>query len=66
MLPWNLRQLISYFSHLLFIQSIYKKKHQENFATENAIYLLQRTIIQIANDNSIFHKEGIRNESNYS
>jgi hypothetical protein len=37
----------------------YKKKGQENFATGNAIYLLPRTIIQIANDNSIFHKEGI-------
>ena len=57
----RIHQLISYFSRLLFIQSIYKmeKKRQQNFATGNAIYLLPRTIIQIANDNSIFRKEGI-------
>jgi hypothetical protein len=42
-----------------FIQSIYKKKGKENFATGNAIYLLPMTIIQITNDNSIFRKEGI-------
>ena len=47
-----------FFLHLLFIQSIYKKKRKENFATGNAIYLLPRMIIQIANDNSIFRKEG--------
>jgi hypothetical protein len=37
------------------------KNCQENFATRNAIYfiLLPRTIFQIANDNSLFHKEGI-------
>ena len=57
----RIHQLISYFSRLLFIQSIYKmeEKRQQNFATGNAIYLLPRTIIQIANDNSIFRKEGI-------
>jgi hypothetical protein len=38
---------------------IYKmeKKRQQNFATGNAIYLLPRTIIQIANDNCLFRKE---------
>jgi hypothetical protein len=59
-LPWNLRPLISYFfcTYYLFNQFI-KKNRKENFATGNAIYLLPRMIIQIANDNSIFRKEGI-------
>jgi hypothetical protein len=45
--------------YYLFNQYIKWKKSQENFATGNAIYLLPRTIAQIANDNSIFRKEGI-------
>jgi hypothetical protein len=32
---------------------------RKTVATGNAIYPLPRTIIQITNDNSIFHREGI-------
>jgi hypothetical protein len=58
-LPWNLRQLISYFFALIILFNKFIKNRQENFATGNAIYPLPRTIIQITIDNSIFRKEGI-------
>jgi acyl-ACP thioesterase len=46
----RIHQLISYFSPLLFIQSIYKmeKKRQQNFATGNAIYVLLRNVLHLA------------------
>jgi hypothetical protein len=63
-LPWNLRQLISYFVALIIYSiNIYITNRQENFATGNAIYLLPRTIIQIANDNSFFRR-GNKNSLN--
>jgi hypothetical protein len=52
-LPWNLRQLISYFSHLLFIQSIYKKKPPGNHWNRKCY------IPTAKDDNSIFRKERI-------
>ena len=58
-LPWNLRQLISYFSELIIYSLNLLKTARKTFATGNAIYPLPMTIIQITNDNSIFHKEGI-------
>jgi hypothetical protein len=58
-LPWNLRQLISYFFALIIYSINLLKTARKTFATGNAIYLLPRTIIQITNDNSIFRKEGI-------
>jgi hypothetical protein len=59
MLPWNLRQLISYFFALIIYSINLLKAARKPFATGNAIYPLPRTIIQITNDNSIFRKEGI-------
>ena len=59
MLPWNLRQLISYFFTLIIYSINLLKTVRKTFATGNAIYPLPRTIIQITNDNSIFRKEGI-------
>ena len=65
MLPWNLRQLISYFFALIIYSINLLKTERKTFATGNAIYPLPRTIIQITNDNSIFRKEGIMcSESN--
>jgi hypothetical protein len=58
-LPWNLRQLISYFFALIIYSINLLKTARKTFATGNAIYPLPRTIIQITNDNSIFRKEGI-------
>jgi hypothetical protein len=58
-LPWNLRQLISYFFALIIYTINLLKTARKTFATGNAIYPLPRTIIQITNDNSIFRKEGI-------
>jgi hypothetical protein len=58
-LPWNLRQLISYFFALIIYSINLLKTVRKTFATGNAIYPLPRTIIQITNDNSIFRKEGI-------
>jgi hypothetical protein len=58
-LPWNLRQLISYFFALIIYSINLLKTIRKTFATGNAIYPLPRTIIQITNDNSIFRKEGI-------
>jgi hypothetical protein len=58
-LPWNLRQLISYFFTLIIYSINLLKTVRKTFATGNAIYPLPRTIIQITNDNSIFRKEGI-------
>ena len=60
MLPWNLRQLISYFFALNIYSINLLKTVRKTFATGNAIYPLPRTIIQITNDNSIFRKEGIK------
>ena len=59
MLPWNLRQLISYFFALIIYSINLLKTARKTFATGNAIYALPRTIIQITNANSIFRKEGI-------
>ena len=59
MLPWNLRQLISYFFALIIYSINLLKTARKTFATGNAIYPLPRTIIQITNDNSIFRKEGL-------
>ena len=59
MLPWNLRQLISYFFALIIYSINLLKTARKTFATGNAIYPLPRTIIEITNDNSIFRKEGI-------
>jgi hypothetical protein len=58
-LPWNLRQLISYFFAFIIYSINLLKTARKTFATGNAIYALPRTIIQITNANSIFHKEGI-------
>jgi hypothetical protein len=58
-LPWNLRQLISYFCALIIYSINLLKTSRKTFATGNAIYPLPRTIIQITNDNSIFRKERI-------
>jgi hypothetical protein len=58
-LPWNLRQLISYFFALIMYSINLLKTARKTFATGNAIYPLPRTTIQITNDNSIFRKEGI-------
>jgi hypothetical protein len=58
-LPWNLRQLISYFFALIIYLINLLKTARKTFATGNAIYPLPRTIIKITNDNSIFRKEGI-------
>jgi hypothetical protein len=58
-LPWNLRQLISYFFALINYPINLLKTARKTFATGNAIYSLPRTIIQITNNNSIFRKEGI-------
>ena len=58
-LPWNLRQLISYLFRAYYLFNQFIKNRQKAFATGNAIYPLPRTIIQITNDNSIFRKEGI-------
>jgi hypothetical protein len=58
-LPWNLRQLISYFFALIIYSINLLKTARKTFAFGNAIYPLPRTIIQITNDNSIFRKEGI-------
>ena len=63
-LPWNLRQLISYFSALIIYSINLLKTARKTFATGNAIYPLSRTIIQITNDNSIFHKERIESGVN--
>ena len=63
MLPWNLRQLISYFFALIIYSINLLKTARKTFATGNAIYPLPRTIIQITNDNSIFCKEGIIHEN---
>jgi hypothetical protein len=57
-LPWNLRQLISYFFALIIYSINLLKTARKTFATGNDIYPLPRTIIQITNDNSIFRKEG--------
>ena len=57
MLPWNLRQLISYFFALIIYSINLLKTARKTFATGNAIDPLPRTIIQITNDNSIFRKE---------
>ena len=51
-LPWNLRQLISYFFALIIYSLNLLKTAMKTFATGNAIYPLPRTIIQITNDNS--------------
>ena len=59
MLPWNLRQLISYLFALINYSINLLKTARKTFATGNDIYPLPRTIIQITNDNSIFRKEGI-------
>ena len=60
-LPWNLRQLISYVFALIIYSINLLKTARKTFATGNAIYPLPRTIIQITNDSSIFRKEGIAN-----
>ena len=65
-LPWNLRQLISYFSTLIIYSINLLKTARKTFATGNAIYPLPRTIIQITNDNSIFRKEGIKKENKFN
>ena len=57
--------IIFFRTYYLFNQFM-KKKHQKNFATGNAIYLLPRTIIQIAKDNSIFLKERIGEGKSHS
>ena len=59
-LPWNLRQLTSYFFAFIIYSINLLKTARKTFATGNAIYPLPRTIIQITNANSIFRKEGIR------
>ena len=59
MLPWNLRQLISYFFAFIIYSINLLKTARKTFANGNAIYPRSRTIIQITNDNSIFRKEGI-------
>ena len=60
-LPWNLRQFISFFFALNIYSINLLKTSRTTFATGNAIYPLPRTIIQITNDSSIFRKEGIAN-----
>jgi hypothetical protein len=46
-LPWNLRQFISYFFTLIIYSINLLKTTRKTFATGNAIYPLPRTIIQI-------------------
>jgi hypothetical protein len=51
---------ISFRTYYLFNQ--FMKNRQKNFATGNAIYLPPRTIIQLANDNSLFGKQHLHME----